>query len=229
MLPENLALDEALLLQAEDGQGSETLRFWQWPAWAVVLGAGGVLSDDVDVDACRRDGVPIVRRSTGGGTVLIGPGCLMFALILRMDNMPELQQIGSSYRFILGRIAEGLRDLAPQVEFAGTSDLAIAGRKFSGNSQQRKRCFLLHHGTILHGMDLERVGDYLKLPPRRPDYRGERSHEGFLMNVPVAPKVMEARMRSIWQAKEERYDWPREQVQRLVAERYAENAWIFRR
>ena len=64
-LAENLALDEALLLDAEAG-GPEVLRLWRWEQPAVVLGAGGRLADDVDEDACRADGVPIQRRSSGG-------------------------------------------------------------------------------------------------------------------------------------------------------------------
>ncbi|HEV3145392.1 MAG TPA: lipoate--protein ligase family protein [Gemmataceae bacterium] len=228
-LPENLALDEALLLEAEEGQGTDVLRFWHWQSRAVVLGAGGVVAEDVDLEACRRDAVPIFRRSSGGGTVLLGPGCLLFSLILNMERRPELQQIGPSYRFILGQIAEGLRSFDTAIEFAGTSDLAVAGRKFSGNSQQRKRHFLLHHGTILHGMDLSQFGKYLKLPERRPEYRGERSHEDFLTNLPADPEAISARMRSTWHVRQELRDWPKLRVEQRVAEQYAHAKWIFRR
>jgi lipoate---protein ligase len=228
-LVQNLALDEALLLEAEDGRSGEILRFWQWPSWAVVLGAGGVVAEDVEVDACQRDGVPMFRRSSGGGTVLLGPDCLLYTLILGMEKLPLLQQIGSSYQFILGRIADGLRDLEPNIELAGTSDLATGGRKFSGNSQQRKRQFLLHHGTILHGMDLSQVGRYLKLPPRQPDYRGQRRHDEFLMNLRTEPQEIQSRIRSIWQAVDERRAWPQERVIQLLDERYLQPEWIFRR
>jgi lipoate-protein ligase A len=88
-LAENLALDEALVLDAEAG-GPEVLRLWRWPQLAVVLGAGGRLADDVDEAACLADGVSIMRRSSGGGTVLLGPGCLLFGLILRFDRDPTL-------------------------------------------------------------------------------------------------------------------------------------------
>src|SRR5271165_3148381 len=83
---ENLALDEALLLRAEDGAGGEVLRLWEWPRPAVVLGAGCRLAEDVDEAACVADGVPILRRSSGGGTVLLGQGCLLFTLVLRHDR-----------------------------------------------------------------------------------------------------------------------------------------------
>src|SRR6185503_10807307 len=100
-LAENLALDEALLLDAEAG-GPEVLRLWEWPRHAVVLGAGGKLADDVNEDACLADGVPITRRSSGGGTVLLGSGCLLFSLILHFERDPALGDLHASYRYILG-------------------------------------------------------------------------------------------------------------------------------
>ncbi len=88
-LAENLALDEALLLHAEEGDGGEVLRVWSWPTFAVVLGAGGVIADDVHEANCQADGVPIARRSSGGGTVLLGPGCLCLSLVPRDESCPR--------------------------------------------------------------------------------------------------------------------------------------------
>jgi lipoate-protein ligase A len=228
-LAENLALDEALLLAAEAGESGEVLRFWGWPKLAVVLGAGGVVADDVDVAACQADGLSLARRSSGGGTVLLGPGCLLFSLVLDMEPVPELHQIGTSYRHILGRIATGLAGIQSGVEPAGISDLAINGCKFSGNSQQRKRRYLLHHGTLLHGFDVAIVGHYLRLPPRRPDYRGDRSHAAFLMNLPDCPAEIQTQLRQEWGAFEALPGWPAERVRRLVQEKYGRDDWTHRR
>src|SRR5262245_45500207 len=110
----NIALDEALLLDAEAG-GPETLRFWEWPAPAVVLGAGGKSAEEVHADACERDGVPVLRRSSGGGTVLLGRGCLNYSLILAFERHPALTDLHASYCFILGALAKALEPLAPGV------------------------------------------------------------------------------------------------------------------
>src|SRR5262249_36779727 len=149
-LAENLALDEALLLEAEAG-GPALLRIWAWSERAVILGAGSKLAEDVDEAACRANNVSILRRSSGGGTVLLGAGCLLYSLVLPRD--PALWDVTASYRHILGETAAAVADLAPDVAPAGTSDLASAGRKFSGNSQQRKRTHFLHHGTLLSAFD----------------------------------------------------------------------------
>jgi len=226
---ENLALDEALLLEAEAGRGGEVLRLWEWPAPVVVLGAGGVVQDDVDEAACTADGVSVLRRSSGGGTVLLGRGCLCYSLVLAYDRAPGLDQIRASYRWIFERMQEVFARLLPGVEPAGISDLAVAGRKFSGNAQQRKRHHFLHHGTLLHDFDLALLPRYLRSPKRQPDYREQRRHEDFLMNVPCSVRELKARLREVWQADEEMTTWPEEMVRRLVAEQYTTEEWIQRR
>src|SRR3954454_2336309 len=130
---ENLALDEALLLEAEAGHGGEVLRLWEWPHPAVVLGSGCVLHEDVEEDACAAEGVPVLRRSSGGGTVLLGRGCLLFSLILAFDRSAALAAVRPSYGYILERLGEALADVVPGLGQAGISDLAVDGRKFSGN------------------------------------------------------------------------------------------------
>lgn len=228
-LPENLALDEALLLEAEAGERGPVLRVWSWPSRAVVLGAGGVIGDDVEWATCQADGVPLARRSSGGGTVLLGPKCLLFSLVLPLEGGDDLTRIRESYRVILGRLARALSPLQPGIEWAGSSDLVVQGKKFSGNAQQRKRRFLLHHGTLLHGFDRRAVGRYLKLPPRRPEYRGERSHADFLTDLPDQPETIVALLRAEWGADKLRADWPADLVARLVADKFSREDWIYRR
>jgi lipoate-protein ligase A len=226
---ENLALDEALLLEAEAGRSGEVLRLWEWPQPAVILGAGCRLAEDVDEAACLANGVPILRRASGGGTVLLGPGCLLYSLVLNQEGAPGLQDITSSYRVILERVRAALADLLPGIELAGTSDLAAGGRKFSGNAQQRKRHFLLHHGTLLYGFDVGRVGRYLCPPGRQPEYRDRRDHAGFMMNLPIPGAALSRRLRTAWQAEDETTAWPRERVSRLCAEKYTRAEWTRRR
>jgi len=226
---ENLALDEALLLEAEAGRGGEVLRLWEWPHYAVVLGAGCVLADDVNEAACLADGVPILRRASGGGTVLLGPGCLCYSLVLSYERGPALCEITPSYAYILGRIREALVGLLPAVEQAGTSDLMAGGLKFSGNAQQRKRNYLLHHGTLLYVFDLPRIGRYLNMPERQPEYRERREHGAFVRNLPASGDELKRRLAEEWGAAEGRTDWPREVVRQLAEEKHTRAEWILRR
>ena len=226
---ENLALDEALLLRAEAGDGDEVLRFWEWHSPAVILGAGGRLAEDVDEAACKVDQVPIFRRSSGGGTVLLGPGCLCYSLVLSYERDPALREIQSSFRFILDRVRDGLLGIHPGVELAGTSDLAVAGRKCSGNSQQRKRRFLLHHGTILHAFDTKLTDRYLRMPARQPDYRLQRKHSEFIINLQTDSDELKSRLLATWDAAIKEDFWPKEAVRQLVESKYIQHQWTRRR
>ncbi|HEY1376663.1 MAG TPA: lipoate--protein ligase family protein [Gemmataceae bacterium] len=223
-LADNLALDEALLLDAEAG-GGEALRVWEWPAPAVVLGAGGRIDDDVDVASCDRGGVPLARRSSGGGTVLLGPGCLLYSLVLRYDRAAELRDIRKSYGWILSRLTGAL----PGLTVEGPSDLAYGGRKVGGSAQQRKHDHLLHHGTLLYAFDLPLIGRYLKEPPRQPEYRGHRPHAEFVGNLPADGAAVRDRLRAAWGATPAGRPLPMEAVARLVDEKYSRPEWVRRR
>jgi lipoate---protein ligase len=227
-LAENLALDEALLLDAEAGQGGEALRFWEWPDPAVVLGAGCSLRADVNQQACERDEVPIHRRASGGGTVLLGDGCLVFSLVLRLDRDPALKDVNASYRHILGRICHALQSIAA-IELSGISDLAVAGRKCSGNAQQRKRNHLLHHGTLLYRFDLGLINRYLPMPEKQPPYRESRTHENFVTNLPAESETLKALIVSEWLATRRLDTFPIGRTAELVVGKYSQDEWNKRR
>lgn len=228
-LNENLALDEALLLAAEAGTGGELLRFWEWPGYAVVLGAGGSVRIDVNEEACRTDGVTIHRRASGGGTVLLGRGCLLFSLVLAYDRAPELRDVTASYRWILARVRDALRPVAP-LELAGISDLSWDGRKVSGNAQQRKTRFLLHHGTLLYNVDRTAVTRYLHGPEREPGYRVGRSHQAFLTNLPCDAKTLKQLLALGFEAQPQgTVDLPALEVPSRLREKYDRDDWVQRR
>jgi lipoate---protein ligase len=224
----NLALDEALLLAAEKGDSPEVLRFWELPTLAVVLGSSGSVAIDVNVEACEADGVPILRRASGGGTVLLGSGCLCFSLVLNYDRAPELDDIRASNRYVLGRVRNALRPIAG-VELEGSSDLAIAGTKISGNAQQRKRTHFLHHGTLLCGFDLSLIAKYLNAPEREPEYRRNRPHAEFVTNLTTTVAQVKRLLIAEWQADREYEPVPLESARALVAEKYSRDNWNRRR
>lgn len=228
-LDENLALDEALLMAAEAGDGGEVLRFWEWPSAAVVLGAGGSIEIDVNEVACRADGVPLHRRASGGGTVLLGPGCLLFSLVLSYDGAAELRDVNASYRWVLGKVGNALRPVAA-AEHVGISDLAVAGRKVSGNAQQRKARNVLHHGTLLYAFDVAKVGRYLKSPERAPAYRGNRDHEAFVTNLPEdAGRLKELVALAFGAQVGAVSPTAIERVPALINEKYGKEEWVRRR
>jgi lipoate-protein ligase A len=225
----NLALDEALLLAAEGGSAGEVLRLWEMPTYAAVVGAGGSVAIDVNGPACEADGVPVLRRASGGGTVVVGPGCLCFTVVLRSDREPGMNLIQSSARVVMGKVLNAVRPFAPAATVEAISDLAVAGRKFSGSAQQRKRRFFLHHGTLLAGFDLARVSRYLNPPERQPAYRLNRPHGEFVMSLPTDTTTLKRLLVAEWHPAGEYAPVPLETVRELVAEKYGRGEWVRRR
>ncbi|MFH1665875.1 MAG: lipoate--protein ligase family protein, partial [Candidatus Omnitrophota bacterium] len=203
---ETIALDELLLKKAEAGDTGETLRIWSATDHFAVLGRAGGAGEDCYTEKCRRDGVKIVRRSSGGGTVLQGPGCFNFSVILSYERDSSYRDINASYRAILQKMVDALAAEGFSAEFRPVSDLASGGKKFSGNAQARKRGYFLHHGTILFDFDIDMVSQYLKHPIKEPAYRGRRPHGEFLTNIPftydeltrITKKVFLPEDHSVW-------------------------------
>jgi lipoate-protein ligase A len=107
----------------------------------------------------------------------------------------------------------------------GTSDLAIAGRKFSGNSLRCKRDHLLYHGTLLYDFDLTLLGRLLKMPPRQPPYRAGRSHGEFVTNLSLPRDQLVQALAAAFGAAEPLDGYPHEATQRLARERYSQDSW----
>ena len=79
---ENLAIDEYLLQEVNNGNYTDGIcRIWESPNVFVVLGLSKKIEDDVNSNSCKRDGIPILKRCSGGGTVLQGPGCFNYSFI----------------------------------------------------------------------------------------------------------------------------------------------------
>jgi len=229
---ENLALEEALLDEAEDdATQTNVLRVWESTSRFVVLGSGCRFQRDVREEACRADGVPILRRASGGGTVLLGPGCLNFCVVLAYARAPALETIDGAFAFVLARVRAALGQIGLDVEQRGISDLVYQGRKVSGSGQRRRRRNVLVHGTLLYGFDVGLIERYLPLPipKRRPAYRRDRSHREFVGNLPVDPKVLHTALRAAWDADKARGSWPVDRISCLVRERYTSRRWLYRR
>ncbi len=183
---ENILYDNVLLELAEQGSAGEALRFWESGELFIVLGRIGNPAADLRVAKVLADRVPVLRRSSGGGTVLQGKGCLNYTLVLSKER-PEIQDLRRSYQFILGRVIVALKALQIDAACRPLSDIALAqnNKKISGNAQKRSKKFILHHGTLLYQFDLKKIEEYLTIPKDVPEYRQNRSHSDFVTNIPV--------------------------------------------
>ncbi|MGI9178574.1 MAG: lipoate--protein ligase family protein [Pirellulales bacterium] len=228
---ENLALDEALLAEAHDGRlTAAVVRTWMPRHPTVVLGSSSQVAQEIDAAACGAAGVDVVRRPSGGLTVVIGPGCLMWSVVAAVpEASPSIERL---HAMMLDPLCEALTAAGRPVVRRGSSDLAVnvdgLDRKVSGNALRVRRHAVLYHGTLLDDFDLELISRVLRHPPREPDYRAGRGHGTFLANLSLGQTALDAAVRTAFAAATVRSEWPQPTVAALVRERYLDAAWTQR-
>ena len=235
LAPEACLATEDTLLEAAETGGHDVLCFWESCRPFVVVGFGQTIEREVDVAACRAEGVPILRRQSGGGAVVQGPGCLNYALVLRIELTSELGTIAGTNRWIMERHRTALTSLiGDRVVVRGHTDLAVRSedgveRKVSGNAQRRRRNALLFHGTLLHHPDTDRMSRLLRFPSLSPDYRHHRSHAEFVGEIPVSADALREAWTREWDAQAPETSPDPSRVQASIEARYALDSWNLRR
>ena len=230
---ENLAADEALLDWCESGHGVETLRFWEPRETFVVVGYANKIAAEVNTAACEEKHIPIFRRCSGGGTVVQMPGGLNYSLILRITEGGPLHNITSANHFIMEKNRAALSTLNHQLSIGeisvrGHTDLCLGHLKFAGNSQRRRKNFLLFHGTLLLDCRLELISELLLMPSLEPDYRARRPHEEFVTNLPLAAGQVKAALAGAWHADQKLENPPLAAIAILAREKYSTREWNFK-
>ena len=173
----NMAIDEAIWLGRRAGASPPTVRFFAWAPPTVSLGYGQPLDRHVDVAACRRLGVGIVRRLTGGSAIYHdGPDReLTYSVVAAAEDIGGgARDLLYSYQWIGTALASGLRALGAPVEMVGVArgdeptpafcfartgscEIEIGGRKLVGSAQRRYGSTFMQHGSILLGVDSEHL------------------------------------------------------------------------
>jgi lipoate-protein ligase A len=177
----NMAVDEVLLDGAAAGTAPPTLRFYEWAPPCLSLGYFQPW-EVVDVAGCRRLGVDVVRRPTGGRAILHDRE-LTYSVALPLRLLGEDRGLLPSYHRLSLALERGLRHLGAPVCLAPESaaqtvpdqgpicfdrpsahEILLHGRKVVGSAQVRRATAILQHGSILIEPRLDRLLLCLRLP-----------------------------------------------------------------
>jgi len=169
--------EERLIEDALAG-GNVRLDVRRAPAPAVVLGRASRPEIELNIEACRSSGVPVLRRRGGGCAVLIDPGDIIVSLALPVRGLGKISEYNGklSAWLLEGLEAGGARGLGKR----GISDLAAGDRKVSGSSIYRTKDFLFFSASLLIDPDITLMERCLRHPPREPGYRRGRPHRDFV-------------------------------------------------
>jgi lipoate-protein ligase A len=163
-----MAIDESIIESIHKAAAEPTLRFYRWKPSAVSIGTFQGMEDEVDIEYCRKRGIDPVRRITGGGAVYHDyNGEITYSIIIPQSHKLVPQDILESYSIICDSIIRGLAELDIQAEFVPINDIAVNGKKISGNAQTRRKGCLLQHGTILLDLEVREMFRVLRVPQEK--------------------------------------------------------------
>ncbi|MBU1638132.1 hypothetical protein KKC97_10755, partial [bacterium] len=135
----------------------------------------------VNAELCAQDNVAIVRRGTGGCAVVISPKMLVVSFALYTEQQ---QQSKEYFRLFNQLIISALAQQGiPSLSHQGISDIALGDKKIAGTALYRKRDLVFYHAILNLSGTTAAMERYLKLPPRTPDYRRNRSHSEFVTSL----------------------------------------------
>jgi len=165
----NMAVDEAILRARIAQKVPNTLRFYRWQPSAVSIGRFQDLLKEVNVENCRKYGVDLVRRISGGGSVYHDyEGEITYSVIVSKSDL-ESPDVFHAYKLVCNGLIEAMKILGIHADFDQGNlkhcpNVLVNRRKISGSSQSHKRGVLLQHGTFLIDVDLEKMFTFLKVP-----------------------------------------------------------------
>lgn len=157
----NLAMTAALAAAHRPDAREVTLRFQRFPP-SVLIGRHQRLCEAVDFERCRRLGVEIARRPTGGGAVYMASGILAWDVVA--DRQRFGGQLPRAAAAIGGGVALGLSRLGAVAEFSPPGDVRCRGRKLCGTSGYVDGSAIVFQGTVLIELDPQAMAEVLVAP-----------------------------------------------------------------
>jgi lipoate-protein ligase A len=165
----NMAIDEAILCSRIQGKASNTIRFYRWNPSAVSIGRFQNVQNEVNLENCKKYGVNVVRRITGGGAVYHDTQDeITYSVIVGRADLGA-EDVKAAYNKICNGLTNALDLLGVKADFnpgdpKNCPNIAVNGRKISGSAQSFKGGVVLQHGTLLLSVDLEKMFTYLRVP-----------------------------------------------------------------
>ena len=167
----NMAVDELLFRNRCDYsiEPMQTIRFYRWKPSAVSIGRHQELHNEVDIEACNKLGISVVRRISGGGAVFhMFEGEVTYSVV---GDFQSLRTTTSTqvYQRILSALSLGLQKLGvlPAIGEMGCPAVFVGRKKISGNAQAVSGNVFLQHGTFLVDYDPHLMYTVLKARPNQ--------------------------------------------------------------
>ncbi len=154
---------------------------WRPDSVYIVLGRSNDLHTSVYTREVINDNIKVVKRMSGGESVLISPNMAVFSLKIKLQKLENpnkiFQTINQSLISSLKLI--GINDLHSK----GISDISIGNKKIMGSSMYLNNKEFFYHAVLNINEDIGLISKYLKHPKKEPTYREKRNHEDFVTSL----------------------------------------------
>jgi len=160
---ENMALDMTFLTAVRRGESPNTFRIMNFARPCVLVGRNQNVFDEVNVEACCLRAIPINRRESGGGAILMDSTVLGWEIVAKKAVLPT-PSIEEIYALLCGGCAAALRSLGVPANFRPHNDIEVNGRKISGAGGTEMDDTFFFHGSLLVDFDLELMLSVLHTP-----------------------------------------------------------------
>lgn len=168
-------------IQLLKDNNSKQFLIWRPDKMYIILGASNRAEEALFLDNVRQDALTVMKRPSGGQTVMLTPNNLVIAAIFSDQQVMKPKDVFSMLnKLIISGIREAGMDNLSQ---RGISDIAIGGKKILGSSIYKNKDKLLYHAVLNLGEPASTFERYLKHPSREPDYRQGRNHAEFVTSL----------------------------------------------
>ena len=139
-----LAMEEYVARQIDE---PDCFFLWQVEP-TVIFGRNQLIENEVNVEFCKRRGIQMFRRKSGGGCVYADMGNMMFSYVTSSDS------VGFTFHKFLNLLLLVLRKAGVEATISSRNDIMIDGRKVSGSAFYHipGRCIV--HSTMLYDTDM---------------------------------------------------------------------------
>lgn len=146
---------------------------------AIVMGISGQPEELLHMERVRQDKIPVIKRFSGGGTVIVDENTLFISFLFATDALDISPYPEPILRWTAELYSSSWQIPSFQLK---ENDYIIGQKKCGGNAQYIRKDRWLHHTSFLWDYSESNM-DYLRLPPKRPSYRLDRPHSEFLCRL----------------------------------------------
>jgi lipoate-protein ligase A len=201
-------VDSQLIYHAMAKTGEEALILLSPASPYVCIGFHQDAAQEVDLEYCRRNSIPVFRREVGGGAVYLDGDQLFFQLVLRRDNPIIPKSKEAFYRKFLAPPISVYREIGIQAEFKPVNDIVVSTRKISGTGVGEIGDCVVFVGNLIMDFNYEMMCRVLQVPDEK--YR-DKVHKSLRDNLSTIRREL---------GEEKADQWTEERLNNMMAEAF---------